>query len=133
MIAYKLMSLKKGKLYPLFINRTQEVPMHQWLDAEDHPTKGFSHRVGWHCTHLPKAPHLKMNPKGRPERVWCLVEIEDYEEFKRPDSQGGLWYLAEKMVVIKPLTNAEVEMINDMDRRYGVLSEFHKMFNICGN
>jgi len=33
-------------------------------------------------------------------RVWVKVEIEDYIELKRPESQSGLWYLANKMKVI---------------------------------
>jgi len=95
--AYKLLRLRKdGTLGPLFINRRQVIPVGQWLQAEDHPTKGYAHRPGWHCTAKPEAPHL--SKKGR---VWCLVEIEDYSEFRRPESQGGLWFLANHMRVIR--------------------------------
>lgn len=93
MIAYKLVrKLKSGKLTPLFINKTQSIEFDKWYKSECHPTKGFAVRQGWHCTSKPEAPHL--SEKGR---VWIKVEIEDYTEFKRPESQGGLWFLADKI------------------------------------
>ena len=75
--------------------------MDEWMEAEDHPTKGFAHRPGWHCTAQPKAPHL--SEKGR---VWLQVEISGAKEFKRPESQGGLWYLADAMKIL----NQEIPM-----------------------
>jgi len=97
MIAYKLLSVKKdGTVGPLFINRKLRLTPGVWYDAEDHPTKGYAHRPGWHCTLQPKAPHLKETG-----RVWYEVEIEDYQMFERPASQGGMWVLANKMKLIK--------------------------------
>ena len=90
--------MKDGSLAPLFINRRLRLPFNQWLEAECHPTKGFAVRPGWHCTAKPEAPHL--SPKGR---VWIEVEIEDYTEFVRPAAQGGLWFLAKRMKVIKEI------------------------------
>ena len=93
MIAYKLVrKLKSGKLTPLFINKTQGIELNTWYESECHPTKGFKVRQGWHCTSTPNAPHL--TNKGR---VWLKVEIEDVTEHQRPQSQGGLWYLADKI------------------------------------
>jgi hypothetical protein len=64
MKAYKLMKHRKdGTLGSLFIHRKAVIPVGVWLDAEDHPTKGYAHRVGWHCTFKPYAPHL--GTKGR--------------------------------------------------------------------
>jgi hypothetical protein len=95
MKAYKLMRLRKnGSLGPLFINRTLVVPLGEWLIAEDHPTKGFAHRPGWHCTFQPVAPHLSL--KGR---VWVECDVEDYETYNRPESQGGTWVLAKRIKV----------------------------------
>jgi len=100
MIAYKLLRLRKdGTLGPLFINKSQVIPFGVWLEAEDHPTKGYAHRMGWHCGETPNAPHL--SEKGR---VWCEVEIEDYYTFKRPKNQGGYWLIAMRMKVNKVLT-----------------------------
>jgi hypothetical protein len=69
------------------------------MDAEDHPTKGYAHRPGWHCTATPKAPHLKKKPKCGERRVWCRVEITDFTVFERPENQGGKWFLASQMRV----------------------------------
>jgi len=101
MEAYKLMSLKHGELYPLFINSTTAMPVGEWLEAEDHPTKGYAHRPGWHCLPETDAPHLKMEPKGKPQRVWVRVEIGGYETVQRPPSQGGEWYLANWMKIME--------------------------------
>lgn len=97
MIAYKLFRLRaNGTLGPLFINRRLIVPIGEWLEAECHPTKGFAVRPGWHCSPRPYAPHLSMNG-----RVWCQVEIEGASDLLRPTSQGGLWYLAERLRVLQ--------------------------------
>lgn len=101
MKAFKLIKKRKdGTLGPLFINARQRIPIGEWLPAEAHRRKGYKFRPGWHCTAKPEAPHL--SDKGR---VWCAVEIEDFEEVQRPESQGGLWYLAQNMRVIRELTN----------------------------
>jgi len=101
MKAYKLVrKLKDGSLAPLFINKKIRTPIGEWLNAEYHPTKGYKPRKGWHCTLTPNAPHLSMK-----DRVWVEVEVEDFEYHKRPESQGGMWVLAQRMNVIKELTN----------------------------
>lgn len=86
MIAYKLCRQKKnGEITSLFINKTRALPFNKWLPAESYPTNGFKFRPYWHCTMKKSAPHLLM--KGR---VWVKVEIDDYEIFQRPKSQGGM-------------------------------------------
>jgi len=100
MEAYKLFKLRKdGTLGPLFINRRQRIAVDEWLYAESHPTKGYTPRTGWHCTLEKKAPHL--SEKGR---VWAKVEVLDYTFYERPESQGGIWLLANKMKVLEVLT-----------------------------
>jgi len=97
MIAYKLFRvLKDGNITPLFINSTQRLPISKELVAEDHPTKGYAHRPGWHCTNSPEAPHLKME-----NRAWYKVLIDDFKEFKRPKNQGGIWFIANKMTILE--------------------------------
>lgn len=91
---YKLMSLHKGEMYPLFIDKNTPVPMGQWMRAEDHPTKGFAYRPGWHCCSAMTAPHLKKVLKSGRQRVWVRCEVDEYEVLDRPESQGGQWYLA---------------------------------------
>jgi hypothetical protein len=100
MIAYKLFRVRKdGSLGPLFINRRQRIPVGRVLRAESHPTKGYAYRPGWHCCGTPSAPHLKLSPDRRWFRVW----IDRYSEHLRPESQGGRWYTARKMLVIAPV------------------------------
>ena len=69
-----------------------------WLPAEAHRTKGYAFRPGWHCCAKPVAPHLSM--KGR---VWCLVDIQNFVGLIRPESQGGMWYLAQHLKLLKEL------------------------------
>ncbi|MCK9458427.1 MAG: hypothetical protein M0R80_02140 [Proteobacteria bacterium] len=95
MIGYKLFRMRKnGTLGSLFINRKAIIPIGQWIDAKEYPTKGYSFRPGWHIACAP-CPHLSM--KGR---LWYKVEFKDYYEFKRPAGQGGKWYIAQKMRVL---------------------------------
>ena len=42
-----------------------------------------------------------MELKSGEKRVWRKVLIEDFTEFKRPDNQGGLWYLAKRMKILQ--------------------------------
>lgn len=99
-IVYKLLRKRKdGTLGPLFINKKQIIPIGEWLNAESHPTKGYAFRPFWHCCSEPVAPHLSTK-----NRVWCKAEIKQFKEFKRPTNQGGVWYLAEKIKIIKILT-----------------------------
>jgi hypothetical protein len=102
MRAYKLFKIRKdGTLGPLFINARQVIPVGEWLEAEDHPTKGFAHRPGWHCCFEPVAPHLSMQPKNGPRRIWCEVEVTGTRTYSRPESQGGSWVLARHMRIIR--------------------------------
>ena len=100
-IAYKLFrELKSGDITSLFINKSRKLPYQEWLESENYPTKGFAERPGWHCTAQPNAPHLKMELKSGEKRVWKMVMIEDFSEFSRPENQGGLWYLAKRMMIL---------------------------------
>lgn len=81
---YKLFEMRDdNQLFPLFINKTKETPMNEWVMAEIidyHPS--FSHRPGWHLgAKLPSAPWLlsadgiyKSQRGKRFRRVWCEVE-----------------------------------------------------------
>lgn len=83
-MGYKLFEMKDdGKLFPLFIGKTKETPVDEWVSAEiimEH--KGFSHRPGWHLgATMPSAPWLmgadgtyKSQRGKRFKRVWCEVE-----------------------------------------------------------
>lgn len=102
MKAYKLLRIKKdGKLYPLFIDKNTPTPIGEWLQAECHPTKGFAIRQGFHCCFEMNAPHLKKELKNGEKRVWVECEVEDWESYDRPESQGGAWILAQRMKITK--------------------------------
>jgi len=99
MIAYKLCrKLKTGEITSLFINKTRKLPLNEWLDAESYPTKGYKYRPFWHCTSKTCAPHL-----SEKNRAWVKLEMEDFEEFHRPSSQGGLWFLAKRIKILEIL------------------------------
>lgn len=103
-IAYKLFRLRKdGTITSLFINKTRTLPVGEWIVSENIPTQGFAERQGWHCTAEPSAPHLKMELKSGEKRVWKKVLIEDYTEFQRPENQGGLWFLANRMKILNDI------------------------------
>ena len=100
MNAYKLVRQRKdGTLGSLFIKAKDRLPINEWIVATLNPTKGFTVRKGWHCTEKPYAPHLSM--KGR---VWVKVEIEDSVALKRPESQGGMWHLSDRMKILEVMT-----------------------------
>lgn len=81
---YKLFEQREdGTLFPLFIGKTKETPVGEWVPAEIidyHPS--FSHRPGWHLgAIMPSAPWLmgadgtyKSQRGKRFKRVWCEVE-----------------------------------------------------------
>jgi hypothetical protein len=102
--AYKLVRLRKdGTLGPLFINARQRLRLGEWLEAEHgHHKSGFAYRPGWHSTRLPEAPHL--SPEGR---VWVQVEIRDWVEHRRPEAQGGLWFLSRWIKFERVLTASQ--------------------------
>jgi hypothetical protein len=93
--AWKLFRRRRdGTLGPLFIDRGLVIRPGKWMPAKDCPTKGYARRPGWHCAPKPEAPHLALRLKNGEVREWVAVEIAGYEELRRPESQGGTWFLA---------------------------------------
>jgi hypothetical protein len=101
MIGYKLFRLRRdGTLGPLFINARQRLYIGVEYAAESHPTNGYVYRPGWHICSEPVAPHL--SKRGR---VWAKVEFWDWTAHQRPLNQGGLWYTANRMLILNVLDN----------------------------
>jgi len=101
MIAYKLFNKRRDGTYgSLFINRKQKLHKGILYKAEDHQTKGYKHRPGWHVLRAPEAPHLSSK-----NRVWCKVAVYNIEFIKRPKSQGGVWVLATEMMILEELSD----------------------------
>ena len=100
MIGYKLFRKRKDGSYgPLFINRKQRLLAGVTYKAEDHPTKGYAFRPGWHICTAPVAPHLRQGG----DRVWCRVSFRRRSAIARPQSQGGVWYLGSTMKILGEL------------------------------
>jgi hypothetical protein len=98
--AYKLFRVRKdGSIGSLFINRKAKLEVGKWLKAENFPTSGFTHRPYWHCTKNPIAPHL-----SEKDRMWYRIEMTNFTKMIRPANQGGIWYLAGKIRIIKEHT-----------------------------
>ena len=96
MTGYKLFRVKaNGDITSLFIDKSKALPIGEWLDHENHPTKGFKERPGWHCCPVPNAPHL--SEKGR---AWYRVEMAGVKTEIRPENQGGVWYLADQIYIV---------------------------------
>ena len=102
MTAYKLFRLRKdGTLGPLFVGRGLVVRVGDVHTARDDlPHPGLAHRPGFHCCSKKRAPHIKMRLGNGERRVWCKVDIGDWREHMRPESQGGLWYTAKSVRVL---------------------------------
>ncbi len=97
MIGYKLFRQRvDGTLGPLFINRKQRLVIGKTYEAESHPTEGYAFRPGWHICSKKSAPHL-----SKKDRVWAQVKFSGYTSHLRPKNQGGLWYTAKKMMILK--------------------------------
>ena len=52
-----------------------------------------------------------MNLASGEKPVWCEVEIFEYATEVRPESQGGMWYLAKWMKVVRELSTEDVAEI----------------------
>jgi len=139
---YKLFEMRDDhKLFPLFIGKTKETPMNEWIIAEGIPTKGFATRFGWHIgKDLPSAVHL-MSHDGtyrsqrgkRFRRVWAEVQYcadIDYTEEalktkkkcfdnRLPDNgfylfkenNNAVWIIADRIKVTRILSEEERQYI----------------------
>ncbi len=102
MIGYKLFRQRKdGTLGSLFIGKKVRYLASRWYASASIPTKGYAFRDRFHLLKAPSAPHLSL--KGR---KWFKCQMRGVEELKRPDSQGGLWYLAQEIYIIEEVQNA---------------------------
>ena len=81
-IGYKLFEMDmNNNLYPLFIDKRTSYPIGEWIQAENHPTKGYAKRPGLHVGQICSAPWLmsadgtyKSQRSKYWKRVWCEVE-----------------------------------------------------------
>lgn len=135
---WKLFEMRDDeRLFPLFIGKTKETPINEWVPAEIIPTRLFATRPGWHLnSELPSAVHLmsadgtyKSQRGKRFRRVWCEVEYVadvDYTDVvqnlpkkcftdRLPDngfynfreSGNRLWVIADRIKIIRILEENE--------------------------
>jgi hypothetical protein len=137
--AYKMFRTLKqhpGKLFSLFISKTNPVPVGVWVLAQHIPTKGYAPRPGWHAGLKPVAPHLMCKDGTMPkDRVWAEVEIPadkdwqpvadkqrtkdirnevpvgGYYRFPRSQSQGFEWVVSGAIRVKRVLSQEEVNKL----------------------
>lgn len=92
--AYKLFRLKNGKLYPLYVNSDQSIPLGIWMKATEgvKTPEGkvksklglLAFRPGFHLTKLPYAGHIGKKIPGHPglyqaeDTVWCRVRCHKH-------------------------------------------------------
>ena len=139
---YKLFEMRDDqKLFPLFIGKTKETPMNEWIMAEGIPTKGFATRFGWHIgKDLPSAVHLMSyngtykSQRGKKfRRVWAEVQYcadIDYTEealktkkkcfdnklpengfYLFKENNNAVWIIADRIRVTKILSEEERQNI----------------------
>lgn len=142
MNGYKLFEMRyDNKLFPLFIGKTKETPINEWVMAEGIPTKGFAPRYGWHIgKDLSSAVHLMSydgtykSQRGKHfRRVWAEVQYcadIDYTEeaFKTKkkcftnklptngfylfkENNNAVWIIADRIKVIRILSEDERQKI----------------------
>ena len=92
MTVYKLLRVKNGKLYPLYVESDRALSLHTWLEAHCGELTDETHvkasgcggrlalRPGFHCTKLPWTDWIgERLPDGtlaqRKDTVWCECEV----------------------------------------------------------
>ena len=152
---YKLFEMRDdNKLFPLFIGKTKETPMNEWIMAEGIPTKGFAPRFGWHIgKDLPSAVHLMSydgtykSQRGKHfRRVWAEVQYcadVDYTEealkikkkcftdklptngfYLFKENNNAVWIIADRIRVTKILSENERQQILK-EMNYDEAAAFH--------
>ena len=92
MKTYKLLRIREGRLYPLYVEHEREMPVGVWLetrvgelaDAAHVKSRGgssLSLRPGFHSTKVPFTDWIgRKGPDGRlyqrKNTVWCECEVE---------------------------------------------------------
>ena len=96
MITYKLFRVKKGKLYPLYVNAKESIPIGEWLKSKPRELVDNTHvkasrcggklrlRSGFHSTDVPFTDWIgEKQDDGtlaqRKDCVWCECEVKGTE------------------------------------------------------
>ena len=114
-IGYKLFRTKKtepGKLFPLYVFADKEMPIGEWMKAEEGPMTAnakvksllgeLAYRPGWHINDkVPYVTHIYSVHNGehylRDDCIWCEVEYDDSINYQDEANQNG-WHKNGKFV-----------------------------------
>ena len=94
MITYKLLRIRNGRLFPLFVETDREMKIGEWLEAgigekaDDTHVKSklgpLSLRPGFHSTEVPFTDWIGKRQGGglvqRQGTVWCECEVDGQQE-----------------------------------------------------
>lgn len=103
--AYKLLRMKNGILYPLYVYADEPVQVGVWLSAKDGPMTKTGHvksrlgelafRPGWHLSDIPLATHIGVKDVHgniiamHPDTVWCeCLYHADVDYSKEAEANG---------------------------------------------
>ena len=102
--AYKLLTMKNGKLYPMYVFSREETPLGEWLTAKDGErlpngkvkarTGALAFRPGWHLAPVPNAPWIGLKTEDgmlvrRTDNVWCEAEYVSDIDYSGEAHENG--------------------------------------------
>ncbi|HCW22834.1 MAG TPA: hypothetical protein DGX96_03960 [Lachnospiraceae bacterium] len=109
MIGYKLLKMKDGNLYPLYVDTKTRIPIGVWVDAKEGerlPNGKVKSRLGplqfrpgWHLSEIPLAVHIGIKENGvirfmHDDEVWCECEYSDEINYQPVVEKNGRGYRA---------------------------------------
>lgn len=141
MKTYKLVRIRNGKLYPLYVEMKRELPMHTLLEAGIGELADESHvksrlgalalRPGFHSTRVPFTDWIGKRVDGRlvqrRDTVWCECRVygqkeivgprgkkefpSDWYEFRTRPNQPFPWIISNNIWIERILSPTEVSDI----------------------
>lgn len=102
---YKLLKYRKGKLYPLYIYRSEETHIKEWLPAKEGPRNErgkvvgkmeLCFRPGWHLCDIPLATHIGVKDANgnivamHRDEVWCEVYYHTNVDYQYLANREGV-------------------------------------------
>lgn len=103
--AYKLLRVKDGKLFPMFVLADESLPLHVYLKAREgqrlpsgkvrSKLGPLAFRPGFHLCELPLATHIGVERDGviaymHPDTVWCRCSYSDKKDYQHEADLMGM-------------------------------------------
>jgi len=147
MITYKLFRVKGTKLYPLYVNADESIPIRKWLKSKPGEKVDETHvkakgcggklalRSGWHSTQIPFTDWIGEKQEDgtlaqRKDTVWCECEVKGDEVENR--TRKGYPIVPDDSYYYFRTNSKQVEpwIISDWLRVNRILSN-NEVANIC--